>query len=223
MKMRTMGVAEKLMRIEERTLFLGELVRINRGTKEVENFVRKQGGLRHEQWENMSERDKDGIIVREREIVAGAMMNKLRDNISKGATVNKEFLNLKGRLLWRIRREEEKKKFLHSMRDKVARKRQEVKRQHAHQVRAIRIEVKQEVKIRLPKELKRYKDCNIFKQHADKTFKPGTMLGPVMIGVENLLLDEDELSVLCKGPKFCIRRILSKERYLVEAEKNSAS
>ena len=44
----------------------------------------------------MSERDKDGILVREREIVAGAMMNKLRDNISKGATVNKECLNLKG-------------------------------------------------------------------------------------------------------------------------------
>ena len=129
-----------------------------------------------------------------------------------------EFFNLKGRLLWRIRREEEKKKFLHSMRDKVARKRQEVKRQHAHQVRAIRIEVKQEVKIRLPKELKRYKDCNIFKQNADKTFKPGTMVGPVIVGVENILLDEDELSVLCKGPEF--RRILSKERYLVEAEKS---
>ena len=68
--------------------------------------------------------------------------------------------------------------------------------------------------------MKRYKDCNIFKQHADKIFKPGTIVGPVMIGVENLLLDEEENAVLCKGPKFCIRRTLSRERYLVEAEKS---
>ena len=97
----------------------------------------------------MSERDKEGILVREREIVAGAMMNKLRDNISKGTTIKKEFLNLKGRLLWRIKREDGKRKFLNNMRDKVARKRQELKRQHAHQVRAIRIEGKQEDNIKL--------------------------------------------------------------------------
>ena len=44
LKSTTIQLSEKLLKVEERTLFLGELVRTRRGTKEVENFVQKQGG-----------------------------------------------------------------------------------------------------------------------------------------------------------------------------------
>ena len=44
-------------------------------------------------------------------------------------------------------------------------------------------------------------------------------MGPVVVGEEADILTNDEVDVLKKGPKFCIRRVLSKERYLVEQEK----
>ena len=43
MKMRTVGMAEKLMRIEERTLFLGELIRINRGKRKLRILSESRG------------------------------------------------------------------------------------------------------------------------------------------------------------------------------------
>ena len=50
-------------------------------------------------------------------------------------------------------------------------------------------------------------------------FKPGEMIGPVTVGLEDNLLDSDEVAILIRGPKFCCRRVLCKERYLVEMEK----
>ena len=58
----TMALAEKVMVIEERTIFLGDLLRIRRGTKEVENFVRRQGNLRHELKENLNREEMEEMI-----------------------------------------------------------------------------------------------------------------------------------------------------------------
>ena len=52
MKRTTLAMAVKVMRSEERNVFLGDLVRLHLGTKEVERFVRKQEKLR---------RDKGGV------------------------------------------------------------------------------------------------------------------------------------------------------------------
>ena len=38
----TIDLAEKVLVIEERTLFLGDVIKLRRGTKEVENFIRRQ-------------------------------------------------------------------------------------------------------------------------------------------------------------------------------------
>ena len=54
MKLATMVLAEKIVEIEERTVFFGDLIRIKRGTREVEEYVRKQEALRHESKELMS-------------------------------------------------------------------------------------------------------------------------------------------------------------------------
>ena len=57
----TMMLAEKVLVIEERTTFLGDLLCIRRGTKEVEGFVRKQEGLRHETKDYVS--DEDAVLL----------------------------------------------------------------------------------------------------------------------------------------------------------------
>jgi hypothetical protein len=44
------------------------------------------------------------------------------------------------------------------------------------------------------------------------------MIGPMMVGLEERLLDMDEVAILVRGPKFCVRRIMCEERYLVECE-----
>ena len=55
-----------LLVIVERTTFLGELVKIGRGTKEVEGFVKKQENLRHELSENVTREEAERMIERER-------------------------------------------------------------------------------------------------------------------------------------------------------------
>ena len=73
---------------------------------------------------------------------------------------------------------------------------------------------------RIPREILRYKDSRIFQQDAKRKLKPGQIVGPVEVGLEKDLLDKDEVAALCRGPKFCGRRVLDEERFLVECEKS---
>ena len=162
LKQATWELAEKVMVIEERTIFLGDLISIGRGTREVEGFIRKQEKLRHEKPENISVDEWEMMVGREREAVQKMMENKLTDNILKGVRRGRELHQLKGRLLWRIRREDERRKFLNILRDRLAKRRKEVRRENQNQVRAIRMDGKKEDKFRLPKELHKYKTLRIF-------------------------------------------------------------
>ena len=42
----------------------------------------------------------------------------------------------------------------------------------------------------------------------------------MVVGLEETLLDDDEIAALCRGPKFCVRRVLDEERFLMECEKS---
>jgi hypothetical protein len=66
LKRTAMALAEKVMFIEERSIFLGDVLKLNRGTREVENFVRKQEGIRHENVENLGRAEVERMLVRER-------------------------------------------------------------------------------------------------------------------------------------------------------------
>ena len=123
MKLATMELAEKVMVIEERTIFLGDLVKMRRGTKKVENYVRKQENIRHESKENRTWEEQEEIILREREIVVKSMENKLSDNIAKGARKGRELCQLKRRLLWRLGRDDERRKFTNKNNQKEGTKR----------------------------------------------------------------------------------------------------
>ena len=144
----TMNLAEQVVVIEERTVFLGDLIKIRRGTKEVEGYVRKQEGMRHESKENMTRDDVEEMMVGERDIVMNSMQNKLSDNISKGVSKGRELHQLKVRLFWRMKRDDDRKKFTNTLNDRLCRKRQEVRRDHKNQLRAIRIDYKQEDRLR---------------------------------------------------------------------------
>ena len=215
-----MILAEKVVVIEERTVFLGDLIKIRRGTREVERYVRKQEELRHESKENMTRDDVEEMMVRERDIVMNSMQNKLSDNISKGVRKGRELHQIKARLFWRMKREVDRKKFTNTLNDRLCRKRQEVRLDHNNQLRAIRIDCKKDDRMRLPPELKRYKKVKVFRKDAGESYKPGKAIGPVVVGLEDKLLDDDEIAVLCRGPKFCVRRVMDDERFLMECEKS---
>ena len=78
--------------------------------------------------------------------------------MSKWVRKGRELHHLKVRLYWRMKREDDRKKFNHTLNEKLCKKRQEVRRDHKNQLRAIRIDFKKEDKMRLPPELKRYKE-----------------------------------------------------------------
>ena len=169
----------------------------------------------------LGEGDKKTILEREREMVGKAMENKLTDSLAEGVRKRKEFNILKERLWWRLgKKEEEKRRVSNRIRDEVGRQRREIKRDHKKQIRQTRIEQKaRKMEVLLPKELSRYREAKVFSKDARMVFKPGEVMGPVTVGLEENLLDQDEVAVLKRGPKFCCRRILSKERYLIEMEK----
>ena len=221
----TMELAEKVMRIEERTLFLGEVIRVGRGTPDVENFVKKQEKIRHELKENRTWEDQEEMIMREREIVLKCMENKLNDNIAKGARKGRELGQLKGRLMWRLGRDENRRRFNNRVREAIERSRRLIRKDHQKQIREIRIGGKKTDKERikkykLPPELNRYKKAGIFQSDADEQFKPGQAIGPVVVGLEADLLDKDEVAIVVRGPKFCVRRILSEERFMIDCERS---
>ena len=215
-----MELAEKVMVIEERSTFLGELIKIRRGTREVEGFILKQEKLRHELKENVTREEAEMMVEREREAVMKVMENKVTDNILKGARKGRELHQLKGRLMWKLRRDDERRKFLNTLREMLDRRREEVRRDHKRQVREIKIAGKKEDRMKLPKELLRYKKAKIFQPDAKTKLLPGQAIGPMMVGVEDDLLDKDEIAVLVRGPKFCVRRVLNEERFLMECEKS---
>ena len=59
----------------------------------------------------------------------------------------------------------------------------------------------------------------MFRKDAAESLKPEMAIGPVMVGLEDGLLDDEEIAAICRGPKFCVRRMLDEERFLMECEK----
>ena len=220
LKQKTSHMEIKVMRCEERNVFIGELIKLGLGTKEVENFIVKQERLRRGTGGGiLGDNDFREILLREREMVDNAMKNKLTDSLVEAVEKKMELMNLKKRLWWRIGKESEKRKFSNRLRDTVNLQRKKVKKEHKDQIRAIRIDSKKLKEVKLPKELRRYRTAKIFDEDARKIFRPGEILGPVTVGLEENLLDDEEIAVLRRGPKFCCRRILCKERFLIEMEK----
>ena len=109
------------------------------------------------------------------------MVNKLTDNISKGGNVKKNLISTKMRLMWRLKSDDLKSKFGNTLRERIQKLKKELRKDHQHQLREIRMNRKKEEKLSLPKELNRYKSARIFSGTARREFRPGTIIGPVQI------------------------------------------
>ena len=137
--------------------------------------------------------------------------NSVRDEGLKRSRRNKGRARLE-------RQKNNYRKFIHKVRDKVARERRLTRKRNKNKVRAIRIKRKREVRALLPAIIRRYAGCKIFKEDGEG-FVPGEVKGPVLVGEDPTLLSKEEVAVLMRGPKFTVRRVLCKEWFLVEMEK----
>ena len=203
-----------LVKAEERTNLLRGLLLLGLGTNDIENFVGKQESLRFR-------KDGDGkVSLVSRENVKNLMGAKLSDS-EDDVSVRKVLKDwLRNKLEKRMKNNVARyKKFCNKTRDNVNNLRKELKLKNENKVRHIRMRRKQESKFKLPPELERYKYAGIFTEGAEEHFKPGQILGPVVVGGNSSLLSKMEAMVLTKGPKFTISRVLSKEKFLVEMEK----
>ena len=111
------------------------------------------------------------------------------------------------------------KRHINMVRGKATRLRNKLKKGNKRKTRMIRMSWKEEKRFELPKMLARYKDAKVFSEVEAEEFKPGEIRGPVIVGEDTTLLDADEVAILTRGPKFTVRRVLDRERFILEMEK----
>ena len=160
-------------------------------------------------------------MKKDRENIRGLMESKLDDSLWDERKRRELRSNLRAKLerkLWKSK--SEYKRYIHKVRDKAVEDRIMLKKRNVKKLRELRMEWKKEVKFILPQELKRYADAKVFKEEHDGDFVPGEVKGPVVVGGNISLLNQDEIAVLTRGPSFTIRRVLSRERFIVEIEKS---
>ena len=201
-----------VVRAEERSNLLRGLIIDGVGTDDVENFIGKQIGKRF--------RGTKGVgVEKDRNNVKGNMQSKLDDSILDADLRRQTRDKLRYRLERLLGKKSGYKRFIHKVRDKAGTLRQSLKRDNIHKIREIKLKRTELRVFTLPPVLKRYKSAKVFLDEYVGEFKPGEMMGPVIVGGNIHLLSKEEVAVLSRGPKFTIRRILSRERFLIELEK----
>ena len=167
----------KVVRAEERSNLLRDLIKEGLGTNDVENFMLGQVGLRTKLGKgtkNMWEMDRNNVM----NLMKAKLENSVEDEGEKRSSRNKARARLE-RLL--SRKKNDYKKFIHKVRDKVGKERRMLKKRNKNKVRAIRMKRKKETVALLPKLIERYEECRIFRQDGGE-FVAGEVRGPVIVG-----------------------------------------
>ena len=202
-----------VVRAEERSQLLRSLVRDKLGTKDVENFIFKQRN------QKTSESKAKGF-EKDRELVEKLMQGKLEDGLIDEVERRKKRSAARQRLEHLLKkRRSVYKRYINWVREKATRLRRNLKTENSKKIRMIRMSWKEEKKFELPDLLARYRESKVFRDEAEAGFKPGEVLGPVIVGEDTSLLSRGEVAILTRGPKFTIRRILDRERFILEMEK----
>ena len=205
----------KVVRAEERSHLFEDLIKEGLGTDDVENFVAKQMAMR------VCRKDGEGY-GKARERVKEHMVDKLEDSWLDEKVKRAERNNQRSKLEHLLRkRKSEYKKYINFVKGIMRNERAMLRRENMKKVRKIRINRKEIKEFKLPPNLARYSEAEIFKEESRCQFVPGEVKGPVIVGGDPRLLSPNEVAVLTRGPKFTVRRVLDKERYLLELEKAS--
>ena len=202
-----------VVRAEERSHLLRGLVRDGLGTKDVENFI-------HKQRLQKAKEDKARGFGKDRELVGKLMQSKLDDSEADEKSRRKNRIAARNRLEHLLRKKRSVwKRFINMVRQKATRLRKKLKKDNQRKIRLIRMSWKEVKRFELPEILARYKDAKLFNEVEAEEFRPGQVKGPVIVGEDTSLLKADEVAVLTRGPKFTVRRVLDKERFMLEMEK----
>ena len=202
-----------VVRAEERSHLLRGLIKDGLGTRDVENFISKQ---RVQKTKECGARG----FVKDRELVEGLMKSKLEDSIADEKDRRQRRIAARHRLEHLLRKKRSVyKRHINMVRGKATRLRNKLKKGNKRKTRMIRMSWKEEKRFELPKMLARYKDAKVFSEVEAEEFKPGEIRGPVIVGEDTTLLNADEVAILTRGPKFTVRRVLDRERFILEMEK----
>ena len=201
-----------VVRAEERSHLLRGLLREGLGTKDVENFISKQ----------RIQKTKEGKakgFVKDRGLVNQLMQGKLDDSVADEKDRRRKRIDARLRLEHLLRKKRSVyKRYINWVREKTTRLRKNLKTDNKKKSRMIRMSWKEEKRFEVPDLLTRYKDAKIFSEGGEEAFKPGDVKGPVIVGEDPNLLNTGEVAILTRGPKFTVRRILDRERFILEME-----
>ena len=148
------------------------------------------------------------------------MVKKLEDSLQDEKERRSQRNKARSRLEHLLRSKKSTyKRIINRLKEEMNHERVDLKRQHKHKTRMIKINRKEEKKYHLPVILKRYEKAEVFNDELKEKFVPGAVKGPVIVGGDENLLSKEEVAILIRGPKYTIRRILDKERFQLEMEK----
>jgi undecaprenyl pyrophosphate synthase len=147
-----------------------------------------QMGLRHSGGVGVV-RDVDGIM--------DLMQKKLDNSLEEEKLKRKNRDKLRGKLeRLLVKKKTVYKKFVNKTKEKVMKLRKEIQKKNEKKIRMLKIRRKAESRFKLPNEIARYIDAEIFDDIKAGRLKPDKIKGPVIVGEDPTLLSDDEIAVL---------------------------
>ena len=212
------NLAAKLVKIEERDKLLGILIKHGIGVREVEEFVKHERGKMRGDVQKSSKSD----FKKRREIVVKLMEIKLRDNRREGMKVRK----VRNRLRQSIERtlgsnSRQCRWVMRSIRDNGMKMRTKLRKKNTKKIEFLKGKYAQKqdpLEDLKPRDRDKYGGAEIFSETCDMRSEPDQKPSIVLMEGEEIFLDENEVSVLALGPKFCIMNKLCDETFERELE-----
>lgn len=199
---------KKVVEAEERSQLMRDLIREGVGLNEVERFY----GTSCEFLRGVNNRG-----GRQENKIKDEMKSRLEDSEQEEKDLRKRRGKARELLEGMIGRESKRyKKLIRKVKDMMMLHRKVVKKKNNDKVRCLKNKVKRET-FKLPAHLERYQEVNIFGKEVNLI--PEELKGPVIVGRSEIKLSPGEKKILTRGPKFTIRRILSREVFLNEMMK----
>ena len=200
---------------EERTVFLESLVKEGLGTKDVEKYEANQADMRF--GNKRGEINKKAIMEDMERKICNSKEEESRTRRSRGR-LRKRLEDLLGN------RTDAYKNCIRKIKEKIRRIKMKTRENNLTKITRYKKKKKTilmenaEDNRSLPEGWKRYEEVKAFNVEEIMP-EPPKMPVTIVGGEEEVVLSEDEVAILKRGPKYALRKALSKEKYMVEVEK----
>jgi hypothetical protein len=206
---------KKCAETEEGTIMLKCLLESDIGTNDLENFLNKQQGCRKSKGKGGGSRagNKDKVKG-----IRFLMQCKITDNIQLETELRKERAKLRKALetLMGGKNMKGMRNFVTKTKKYVVRHRESVRKKYHDKIKHLSMKnAKKEKCDILPETLNRYSASAVFQEEC--LMAAEELSGPVIVedcDDDKLSLNEDEVEVLMKGPKFSVYRSCDRETFL---------